>query len=92
MAEAFHQGRTEGWQGGHNSLGAESLRGRRKVPTMSQVLFHLQYSYFRETIFEHWAVKLASCPERHLTLLSPCFPCKISSQSSEFFKLTVFQS
>jgi len=35
------QGRNEGRQGGHNTPGAESLRGSRKVPKMSQVLFSI---------------------------------------------------
>jgi len=34
---------------GHNSLGAESLWGRHKVPTMSQILSSVQYICFRKT-------------------------------------------
>jgi len=38
----------ERMQGGHNSPGAKSLRGCRKVPTMSQVLYSTQYICFRK--------------------------------------------
>jgi len=47
--------------------------GRRKVPTMSQVLSSIQYIYFRKTSGSNMGgAKLASCPGRHLTLLHPC--------------------
>jgi len=36
-------------QRGHNSPGAESLRGHRKIPTMSQVLSSIQCICFRKT-------------------------------------------
>jgi len=39
----------EAEQGGRNSPGAESLLGLRKVLTMSQVLFSIQYICFRNT-------------------------------------------
>jgi len=44
------QGRNEGGQGGHNSPGAKSPWGRRKVPTMSQVLSSIQYICFLTTL------------------------------------------
>jgi len=79
-------GSQRGGQGGHNSPGAKSLwghwitaapndcGGRRKVPTMSQVLSSMQYMCFgkKDLRFEHGGAKLASCPRCHLTSLRPC--------------------
>ena len=70
------QGRNEGQQEGHNSLGAESFRGarkdnkeRREVPRISQVLSSpTLHSLSKDLRFEHWGGKLVSCPGRHLTL------------------------
>jgi len=48
------QARKGGVKEGHNSLGAESLRGRRKVQIMSRVLYSMQYISSRKTSsFEH---------------------------------------
>jgi len=51
--------------------GAESMRGRRKISTMSHVLpsVHLLPKDLR---FDHGGAKLASCPGLHLTSLRPC--------------------
>jgi len=63
------QGRNDG---GHNFPGAEWLRGRRKVPTMSQVLSSIQQIWFRKISGSNMGgTKLASCPGRHLTSLRP---------------------
>ena len=61
------QRRNEGGQGGHNCRGAESLRGRRKAPTMSQVLFSTAHLLPKDLRFEHRDAKLVSCPGRNLT-------------------------
>jgi len=45
-----HRGVRRGGQGRHNSPSAESLWGRRKVPTLSQVLSSIQYICFRKTL------------------------------------------
>jgi len=47
--------------------------GRRKAPTMSQVLSSIQYICFGRTSGSNMGgAKLASCPGRHLTTLRPC--------------------
>jgi len=46
MSVPCTQGRNEGEKGGHNFPRAESLRGLRKVPTMSQVLSSIQHICF----------------------------------------------
>ena len=77
----INQGRNEEGQGGHNSPGANSLRGRRKVPTMSQVLSSIQQicigkssaSNMGAPNFDHGGAKLVFCAGRHLTLLLPCY-------------------
>ena len=66
------QRRNEGEQGGRNSPGAESLRGRRKVLTMSKVLSLAAHLLPKDLRFEHGGAKLVSCPGRHLTSLHPC--------------------
>ena len=73
------RGRNEVGQGGWNSLvpshygGAQWLRRRRKVPTMSQVLFFsVEHVLPKDPSFEYGSTKLASCPARHLTSLRPC--------------------
>jgi len=82
---AYHQRRNEGWQGGHNSPDAESLRGGQKVATTSQTLFlktvglHLLPKDLR---FEHGGAKLVSFPRRHLTSLRP-WTSRLSSQNDE---------
>jgi len=45
--------------------GAEWLRGRRKVTTMSQVLSSTAHLLPKDLRFEHRDAKLVSCPERH---------------------------
>jgi len=63
------QGRNEGEQGGRNSPGAESLwgtkslrgepngcGGRKKIPTMSQALYSIQYICFRKTSVSNMGV------------------------------------
>jgi len=58
-------------EGGHNSPGAESLWGRRKVPTMLQALSSTAHLLPKDLKFEHGGAKLISCPGRHLTSLRP---------------------
>jgi len=72
------QRRNEGGQGGRNSPGteslrraAESLRGRQKIPKMSQVLSSTVHLLPKDIRFEHVDAKLVSCPGRHLTSLRP---------------------
>jgi len=45
-ANALLQGRNEGAQGGHNSPGAESLRGTLKCSNSVTVLSSIHYIYF----------------------------------------------
>ena len=79
------QGRNEGGKGGtihrapYQYGGAKSLRGRHKVPTVSQILSSKQYICFRKTSGSNMA-KPASCPGRHLTSLHPC--CYRSSRKN----------
>jgi len=42
------QGRNEGCKGGTIPRAPNHCGGRRKVPTMSQVLSSIQYNYFRK--------------------------------------------
>jgi len=67
------QRRNEGVARGRNFPGAESLRGRWKVLTMSQVLCLIAELFQKDLRFEHGGVKLVCCPGRHLTSLQPCF-------------------
>jgi len=52
----MNQGRNDGWARGYNSPGAESLRVRRKVPTMSQALSSIRNICLRETSGSHKCV------------------------------------
>jgi len=66
---------------GHNSPGAESLRGAKK----SQCHEHfLQYNTFlpKDLSFKHGGAKFVSCPRRYLISLSPC-TSGLSSQNGE---------
>ena len=64
------RGVTRGGQGGHNSPGAESLRGAPKSPnSVTNTLLHLLP---KDLGFVHGGARLASCPGRHLTSLRPC--------------------
>ena len=66
------QGRNDGGQGGHNFPGAEWLRGRRKVPTMSQVLSSIQYIWFRKISGSNMgAPNSLLAPGSHLASLRP---------------------
>jgi len=46
--------------------------GRRKVPTMSQVLSSIQRISSERPHVPTWGAKVASCPGRHLTSLCSC--------------------
>ena len=66
------QGRNEGGKGGHNSSGAESLRGAPKNPdNVTSTFFNRVHLLPGDLRFEHGGAKLASCPGRHLTSLRP---------------------
>jgi len=65
------QARKGGVKEGHNSLGAESLRGRRKVQIMSRVLYSM-HQLQKDLKFRTWGgAKLASCPGRYVTSMRP---------------------
>ena len=68
------QGRNEGRQWGHNSPGAKSLWGRRKGPTMSQVLSSIQYIRSGKSS----ASNMGGAPN----LLRPCLQCTPFHQST----------
>ena len=55
---------------GHNSPGAESLWGRRKVQ-QCHTKFSTVHLLLKDLRFEHRGAKLVSCPGRHLTSLRP---------------------
>jgi len=72
MEVCAKQGRNEGGQGGHNSPGAESLRGAPKSPkNVPSTFFNTVYLLPKDLWFEHGGAKLASCPGRHLTSSRP---------------------
>jgi len=56
-ASKAYRGGTIPWAPNHYG-GAKSLRGRRKVPTMSEVLSSIQCIYFRNTSGSNMGVKL----------------------------------
>jgi len=63
---------------GHNSLGAESLRGAellREAPknlnNVTSIFFNTVNLLPKELRFNHEGDKLAFCPGRHLALLRP---------------------
>jgi len=62
----YFQGRNEGAKA--------QCPGRRKVPTMSQVLSSAQHICSRNSLsrFEHGGAKFVSCPGCHLTSVRPC--------------------
>ena len=66
----FPAGATRGIKRGNNSSGAESLRGRRKFPTMSQYTFFNMLP--KDLGFKHGGTRLVSCPGRYLTSLRLC--------------------
>jgi len=66
------QGRNEGhnYPRAQNHFGAPNhCGGRRKDPTMSQILFSTPHLLLKDLRFEHEGVKLVSCPWRPLTSL-----------------------
>ena len=81
---------------GHNFPGAESLwgcritAGRRKVPTMSQVLQCSTFASERPQV-RTWGAKFVSCPGRHLTFVTPLAVIQYTSESSMYMKCGVAQ-
>jgi len=55
--------------------------GRRKVPTMLQVLSSTAHLLPEDLRVEHGGAKLTSCTGRHLTSLRPCMYPLISNVS-----------
>ena len=78
---AHHQGRYEGVKG-HNSPGAESLRGAKSSNNVISTSFSTVHLLPTDLRFEHRGVKLVSCPRRHLTSLRLC-TSRLSSQNGE---------
>jgi len=66
------QRRNEGGKEGAILWAPNLCGGRRKVPTMSQVLSSTAHLLPKDARFEHGGAKLVSCPGRHLTSLRPC--------------------
>ena len=73
------QGRNKGWQGGHNSPGAETLWGCQSTVGVA-IKSQQCHKYFLQcnalaserSQVRTWDGKPASCPGRHLTSLRPC--------------------
>ena len=64
--------RTTGRQGGHNYLGAESLREASKSPNnATRIFFNAVHLLPKDLRFEHGDVKLPSCSGSRLTSLRP---------------------
>jgi len=70
------QGSNNGWQGGHNSPGVESLYGGRKTVGMPKNRYNITSSFFctvllfpKDLVVRTSGAKLSSCPGRHLTSL-----------------------
>jgi len=67
---------------GHNSSGAESLRGGKNHNNDQKHFFKTVYLLPKDRRFEHRGAKLVSCPRRYLTSLRPC-TSRLSSQNGE---------
>jgi len=70
--KTYNQERNKGEQEGHNSPGAESLWGCRKIPTMSQVLSSIEYMWFRKISGSNMGRQTCYLPRNKLTSLRPC--------------------
>jgi len=67
----YAQERNEGARG-HNSQGAESLRGTPKSPkNVASTFFNAVHLLPKDLIFENGATRLGSLAGRHLTSLRP---------------------
>jgi len=85
---AFLTGRSEWGQGGHNSPGAESLRGLPKSSNnVASTFFNAADLLPKGLIFEHGGAILASCPGRHLTSLRPWCLGLLAGLSYSFLSL-----
>jgi len=72
QTKTYEQGRNEEGQGGHNSPGAESLRGAPKILNNAKSTFlHTVHLPPKDLRFEHGGAKLAFFPRCHLTSLRP---------------------
>jgi len=63
------QGRNNGWQGGHNSPGAESLYGCRKIAWVPKNLNNITSSFFctvhllpKDLMARTWGAKILLAP------------------------------